>query len=112
MPRPDALRLAVTRVAMALWMALSAASVQAADPESPQGPGPSPLGLSCITCHGLAQRPDAHAVRLGTLTQAQLAEALRAYRSGERPGTVMPRITRPLTDAEIDALAEELGRRP
>lgn len=35
----------------------------------------------------------------------EIAGALRAFKAGERPGTVMPQLAKGYTDAEIDALA-------
>ena len=79
-------------------------------------PAPTALGLSCLTCHaGLGWGPGRAGEGAGPLSQwapPALAQALRAFRDGERAGTVMPRLARPLSDADIAQLARELGAPP
>lgn len=71
----------------------------------------SPLGLSCLGCHQPGLGPEAAAIDLADLDAQRLKAALLAYRRGEREGTVMPRLARGLTDAEIGQLARQLARR-
>ena len=71
----------------------------------------TPLGLSCLGCHQPDLGPDAAAVDLARLDSARLKAALLAYRGGQREGTVMPRLARGLTDAEIEQLSRQLSRR-
>ena len=64
---------------------------------------PAPPGASsCSGCH-------AAGALVGTLDgrpAEEIAAALAAYRAGERPGTVMPRIAKGFSEAESRALAE------
>jgi cytochrome c553 len=39
------------------------------------------------------------------MPRQEIADALRAFKAGERPGTVMPQLAKGYTDDEIDALA-------
>ena len=84
-------------------------------PVSPSLAVPTPLGLSCLGCHqpglGSDATADAAAVDLARLDSARLKAALLAYRGGQREGTVMPRLARRLTDAEIEQLSRQLSRR-
>jgi sulfide dehydrogenase cytochrome subunit len=67
----------------------------------------------CAGCHGTG------GVSVGPTTSnlagqpaAYLVAAMRAYRSGERPATVMDRIARAYDDREIDAMGAYFQRQP
>lgn len=60
----------------------------------------------CTVCHGefgVSVLPDAP--NLAGQPENYLAEQLKAYRSGKRSNEIMSVIAKPLTDAEITALA-------
>ena len=65
------------------------------------------LAASCAQCHGTDGRtPPGSAMRaLAGMRAPYLAEQLLAFRSGERPGTVMPQIAKGYSDAQIARLA-------
>lgn len=70
----------------------------------------TPLGLSCLGCHQTATNsPEMPA--LDRLSVARIAQALRAARDAPQAGSIMARFSAHLTDAQIDALAVELGRK-
>lgn len=105
-PRRRVVTLASGLWGIAMAMALLAGPAGAAD-KAP----PTALGLSCSACHRPTAASTLAIPDLSTLPAARIANALRGYRSGERKGTVMPRIAQPLSDAEIDAIvAETAGR--
>ncbi|WP_035880021.1 c-type cytochrome [Cupriavidus sp. BIS7] len=62
---------------------------------------------SCAICHGPDGRPPAGSPipQLAGRQQADLVEMMLDYKSGKRPGTVMPQIARGYSDAEIIAMA-------
>ena len=63
------------------------------------------LAAGCSGCHGtngISQSPNPP---LAGRQRDELARLLRAFKSGERPGTVMPQLAKGYTDAEIDAVA-------
>lgn len=67
--------------------------------------GASPPGASsCTGCHAPVARTGAVPPIAGQPADA-MATALRDFRSGARPATVMDRIARGFTEAELDALA-------
>jgi len=69
----------------------------------------SPLGLSCLGCH----QPKINSPSMPALNSRSpmaIAAYLRQVRDAPPPGSIMARFTSKLTDAEIDALALELGR--
>jgi cytochrome subunit of sulfide dehydrogenase len=65
------------------------------------------LAATCAGCHGT----DGHAAAgsaiasLAGLQAAYTAEQMRAFKTGVRPGTVMPQLAKGFSEAQIDALA-------
>ena len=60
---------------------------------------PPPGAASCSGCHGAAALP------INGRDAASLSGTMLAYRSGELPSTLMGRLMKPLTDAEITTIA-------
>lgn len=83
-----------------------------AAPAAPAAPARlSPLAMSCLGCH--APAVDAESMpALHRLAPARIAERLRAARDDPAPGSIMARFAEYLSNAEIDALATELGKPP
>ena len=71
-------------------------------------PVPSPLALSCQGCHQPA-RNAATMPALDRYPPAAIAASLREARDQPQAGSIMARFAQHLSDAEIDALAVELG---
>ncbi len=65
------------------------------------------LAASCAQCHGTDGRtPPGSAMRtLAGMPAPYLAEQLLAFRSGERPGIVMPQLAKGYSEAQIARLA-------
>ena len=84
-------------------LACGLAGAQAAD----MAAGKAKASASCAVCHGqlgLSMQPNAP--HLAGQPQFYLIEQLRNYRSGKRQHEVMSVIAKPLTDQEIDNLAQ------
>ncbi len=83
----------------------------AAPPALAQAPDAALLAGSCQGCHG-ATGEGGHGIPSikQQQTRAEFVAAMRAFRANERPSTVMGRITRGYTDAEIAALAVHFGK--
>jgi cytochrome c553 len=64
-----------------------------------------PGASSCSGCHPASAGVDTPVKRLNGQDAAQIVAAIAAFRSGERPATVMNRIAKGLTDDEIKAIA-------
>jgi cytochrome c553 len=92
-------------VARFFWVMLvvigSAAYAEATDLTVQRG---AALANACAACHGPEGRSTGVIPSLRNLTPNALHDSLRAYRSGERTGTVMNRLTQGLDDADIDAI--------
>jgi len=88
---------------LAAVMALRAptAGAQSADPRL--------LALSCAGCHGPEGRSPGTIPALHGQGEGAIAAALRSFRDGQRPSTVMARIAKGYPDQEIDAVAREIA---
>ncbi|HXJ84130.1 MAG TPA: cytochrome C [Candidatus Methylomirabilis sp.] len=60
---------------------------------------------SCSGCHPTSTRVSSPVPRLAGMDQAAIVKALQDFRSGSRTGTVMDRIAKGFSDAEIQAIA-------
>jgi sulfide dehydrogenase cytochrome subunit len=64
----------------------------------------------CIGCHGPQGAGMGPIAPLAGRDQAELVAAMLAFRANERPGTIMGRVARGYTDAEIAAIAAHFAR--
>ncbi len=72
------------------------------------------LAATCAACHGTNGRTTADDAlpRLAGRPATEIAEALRAFRSGARPGTVMPQLAKGYDETQIDLLARYFAAQP
>ena len=68
-----------------------------------------PGASSCSGCHPVAKSVDTPVAGLAARRPSEIVAAVQAFRSGQRPATVMDRIAKGFTDAEIDAIAQWYG---
>jgi cytochrome subunit of sulfide dehydrogenase len=74
------------------------------------GPADAPAGApSCSGCHATSQSVENPVPRLIGRNPADVVAAMAAFKSGQRPGTVMDRIARGFSDDEIKAIAAWYG---
>ena len=90
-------------------MALLAAAALST-PAAAQNANPQLLSLSCAGCHGPSGHSPGQMPSIYGRTPEAIAEVLREFREGKRPATVMTRITKGYSDAEIAVLAQEIAR--
>lgn len=76
---------------------LTSGPASAADPQL--------LASSCSGCHTASDKLATAIPRIRGLPEPLLLEAMRAFRAGQRPATVMDRIAKGFTDDEIKELA-------
>jgi len=88
--------------ALALAFAISAPAI-AAEP-----PGAS----SCSGCHAVSAKVDTPVPRILGRQPAEIIAAMQAFRSGERPSTVMGRIAKGFSEDETRAIAVWLAAQP
>jgi cytochrome c553 len=82
----------------AATLALIAAAM-AASPESPV------VAASCSGCHPARPGVQSAVPRLTGRNPADIVAQMRAFRSGQRAATVMDRIAKGYSDAEVEAIA-------
>jgi cytochrome c553 len=71
----------------------------AASPESPPG------ASSCSGCHAAKAGVDTAVPRLAGRKAADIVADMQAFRTGQKASTVMGRIAKGLTDAQVEAIA-------
>jgi sulfide dehydrogenase cytochrome subunit len=92
------------RIAAVLSAALAIAAPAAAQ---------APLAAEgCLGCHGPGGTGSGGIPALAGRGAEDLRIMLIAFRANERPGTIMGRVARGYTDAEIAAVAEHFSRLP
>jgi cytochrome subunit of sulfide dehydrogenase len=96
------------QVSLCLSLPLLLLSVPVAVADSSPSLGAA-LVNACAACHGPDGRSRGAIPSFNTLPKDGLVEALRAFRSGERQGTVMNRIAKGLEDTDIEAIAAHVG---
>lgn len=92
--------------------ALSAAALLAALPALlPPALAQAPLAAEgCLGCHGPNGAGAGGVPALAGREAAELRAQLLAFREAARPGTIMGRIARGYTEAELAAVAEHFAR--
>jgi len=80
-----------------MWLCTGTALALAA--EAPPG------AASCSGCHAARANVDTPVPRLAGQDAAAMVAAMRAFRTGRRPATVMDRIAKGFSDDEIKAIA-------
>jgi cytochrome c553 len=85
-----------------LAAAIGLASIAAALTASAE---PPPGAAACSGCHPASPRVTSPVTRLAGRDRAEIVRAMQEFRAGTRAGTVMDRIAKGFTDAEIQAIA-------
>ena len=71
---------------------------------------PAMLSLPCTTCHGSSGKSHSTIPAIDNLTKQQFYQAMLAFKTGERHATLMNRIAKAYSDAELQAIAEYFGK--
>jgi cytochrome c553 len=95
------MRVRATFVAAA---ALASASL-AATAQTPYPDTGRDLAASCAICHGTSGLNAGGMPNVAGQAKGVLVGALRDFRDGKRPATVMHQVAKGLTEAQIDAVA-------
>ena len=92
---------------MALAVVTSCLFAPAADAAAASVPPPG--AASCSGCHAASTKVETRVPRIAGRNPAEIVAAMEAFRSGQKPATVMDRIAKGFTEAEIRAIADWLG---
>jgi cytochrome subunit of sulfide dehydrogenase len=87
------------RSAAAIGVCLALAAFRANATEAPPG------ASSCSGCHAASAAVETPVPRLAGMPAARIIEAMLAFRVGQRPGTIMPRLAKGFSEGEIAAIA-------
>jgi len=68
-------------------------------------PEPPPGASSCSGCHAAKPGVDTTIPPLTGRKAADIVAQMQAFKTGQKPSTVMDRIAKGLTDAEVEAIA-------
>ena len=90
-----------TRVPLAL-LAFAVICVNALAAESEPPPG----AAQCTGCHAASAKVDSAIPRLAGRTAADIVAQMQAFKSGEKPSTVMGRLAKGFSETEVQAIAE------
>ena len=102
----------VSRTLMALSTA-GAIALAWSSPVPAQAPAPNAalIAANCAVCHGQGGMGAGDIVKINDKTPAQIVEAMGAFRDGKKPSTIMGRIVKGYSDAQIAAVANHLGKK-
>jgi cytochrome subunit of sulfide dehydrogenase len=89
----------VSKLVAAAITTVATAGAAVASAEPPAG------AAACSGCHPASPRVTSPVPRLAGFDQAAIVRAMQDFRSGTRAATVMDRIAKGFTDAEIQAIA-------
>ena len=60
---------------------------------------------TCANCHGTDGRSVGRVPGLAGLDKVYFAQRMKDYKTGKRPGTIMPQLAKGYTDEQIEQLA-------
>jgi|YelNatPaOPRAMG01_1025707.scaffolds.fasta_scaffold02089_13 cytochrome c553 len=81
----------------------AAMATQAAPPALPAAQS---LAATCFNCHGPHGVSTTAIPSLAGRPAASIVSLMTEYKSGQRPGTIMPQIAKGYTDTQIQLIAE------
>lgn len=85
-------------------------AIQASGPKTVNAATAEIMANNCFTCHGTDGRSPGAIPSLSGKTSEFIATNMKRFRSGERKSTVMERHAKAYSDAEIEALANYIGK--
>lgn len=91
--------------------ALVAVVLTLSSPASAQAPNAALVAANCAVCHGQGGAGAGDVPSLAKSSAAQIAENMKAMRDGKKPSTIMGRIAKGYSDAQIAAVADYLGKK-
>jgi len=111
MPRTLPRTLASALTGLLLALTTLSAQAQAAGRPAPEALNQRALAATCAHCHGTDGRAveGEATIRLAGLPADYLLTQLMAFRSGQRPATIMHQITKGYSQEQLESLAKYFG---
>ena len=94
----------------AIIMATTAAHLASATPAAAQSA--QAMAQNCFVCHGPGAKGSQAIVALAGRPQELIAQQMLAFKTDQRPGTIMNRIAKGYDEAQIAAIADHLAKLP
>jgi cytochrome c553 len=91
-------------IACALWSGCALAQADNAAARS--------IAAGCSACHGTNGISVSQLSSLAGASRADIVTKMQEFKSGKRPGTVMPQLAKGYTDAQIDLAATWFAAQP
>lgn len=76
---------------------------------SAENMNPELLAGGCVVCHGPGGVSQGHIPSIDALSAKDMGDRLRAFRDGKRAATIMDKIAKGYTDAQIDVISSHFG---
>ena len=90
-----------------LWIFVPAATILVSATTGLAGSPELPVGaMACSGCHPLGSGVETSVPRLAGRKAEEIVAQMRAFRSGQRGATVMDRIAKGYSDAEVETIAQ------
>ena len=90
-----------------LALAATAAALAFAGAATAAGPSAAMLASACAGCHGTGGASAGPSMpSLAGQSRLAIVESMKGFKSGERPSTVMGRLSKGYSDADFEAMAE------
>jgi cytochrome c553 len=70
------------------------------------------IAAGCANCHGTNGVSSGTMPSLAGVASAQLVNRMQEFKSGKRPGTIMPQLAKGYTDEQIDLVGGWFARQP
>ena len=90
----------ILTAALAAALGASTAAGQAQDPNLARN-----LAATCANCHGTNGVSRGGTASLAGVARDDMIRKLKDYKSGAKPGTIMPQLIKGYTDAQIELVA-------
>ena len=100
----------IASILLSSW-ALAAALPLGAQTLPEPTPAQSALWVTaCMACHGTNGKAQGVGRVIGGRPSTELYQALINFKSGQRPGSIMPQIAKGFSDAELAAMAQQFAK--
>jgi cytochrome subunit of sulfide dehydrogenase len=95
---------------LAVFLGLGVAASLYAAENAPHRPAVPYFASNCFNCHGTEGRINSAIPAIAGRDREFLEEALKAYKAGSKPATIMHQLAKGYTDQEIAVLADYFSR--
>lgn len=99
------------RILFAVAFVAVVATVFAQNPAQAQKASDMVLVNTCFSCHGTDGKSAGDMPTIAGKSKNYIAARLKEFKSGKKPSTVMMRITKGFSDAELEAIAGFFAKR-